>query len=88
MKTAYIINFYDRNDKNGEFTDAFYNALDEMFDWQKDGMTRVNGFQRVYIRSKKERKEEELLPAYKLVEDTLVEKGYTEEDLILVDNTW
>jgi hypothetical protein len=87
MKTALIIDFYDRNDKNGEFTDAFYNALDEMFDWRKNGITRVNGYQRVYIRPEEER-DEELLPDWKLVEDTLIEKGYTHKDLILVNNTW
>jgi hypothetical protein len=86
-KTALIIDFYDRNDKNGEFTDAFYNALDEMFNPRKNGITRVNGYQRVYIRPEEER-DEELLPDWKLVEDTLIEKGYTHKDLILVNNTW
>lgn len=81
MKTAHIISFYDRS----EFSDEFFTALDKMF---SEGRSRVNGYQRVYIRTKKEIEEEELLEHYKLVEDTLISKGYTSKDLILVDNTW
>lgn len=86
MKTAFIIDFFDRN--KGEFPKAFFQALEDMFDPRQDGRTRVDGYQRIYIRSKSERDAEELLPAWKLVEDTLIEKGYTEKDIILVNNTW
>lgn len=69
---SYVIDF-------GEFTKTFSDAVDNYF---KD--ERVNGYQRIYI----DNSITDPTDDYKIIRNELVGKGYTEDDTILVDNSW
>jgi hypothetical protein len=77
MKTAKVIDF-----EEGDFTPEFYMALENFF----DDDNRINGYQSITIETIT--KPEEFDSNYLLIQKELVEKGYTKDDLILVDNTW
>jgi hypothetical protein len=74
IKNAYVIDF-------SEFSKEFAEAVEKSF--EED---RKNAYERIYIEDNL--LEDEYFDWFLLIQKELKEKGYTSEDVILVDNTW
>ena len=74
IKNAYVIDF-------SEFSKEFAEAVEKSF--EED---RKNAYERIYIEDNLS--EYDYFDWFLLIQKELKEKGYTSEDIILVDNTW
>lgn len=79
MKIALILNSTDN-----EFSPEFYKALEDFY--EED---RVNGYQRLYLEDIPDNyNPDEYDENFVILNEELRSKGYTNEQLFLVDNTW